>query len=286
MNHQKLYPEKRSAQRVLALEVVELAHGAKAAMRAEMAHEEAFSHGTKSFPLSALRSVLASHARSGEDGTHRPTKAAERQKYLRKFKEPFMNTTPSTPTSRSFAFAATASASQDMTPIPSKLVHFPDANFYSLLVAAGLTHSNTEARYYIKTGGAYVAAPPKEEGSNELIWTQILQRHKPSDFVVENSAILLRVGKTKIKLCKLVEEKEVEGGESGAKDNVAAMVERVDDPVNINESIPETGDGVVAKDADEAVEVDESVMQAVDEIVEERTDDRAGNTAAKDSQEK
>ena len=77
MSHQWQNKSKRLAQHTLAKEVVELAHGAADAKKAETAHKEAFSSGTNTFSLGALRNAL--HTIDKLDAPAKPMTTREKE---------------------------------------------------------------------------------------------------------------------------------------------------------------------------------------------------------------
>ncbi|KAF2205961.1 tyrosyl-tRNA synthetase [Delitschia confertaspora ATCC 74209] len=219
MCQQERDPSKRTAQHILAKEIVELAHGARAAMLAEKEHKEAFSFGTTSFPLAILKQALVDSS-----GIHQKVDAKAARW---RFKEPFLKT--SNPevknTTAQTGTLITDDAQRNVVMIPRPMVLSPVANFTALLHAAGLVSSKSEAHRLIKNGGAYIAyqALPENDGSGEapkesevLPWVPIRPgMDQPKKFLCQD-ALVLRAGKTKWKICKILSsdkfEDEMEGG--------------------------------------------------------------------------
>jgi tyrosyl-tRNA synthetase len=218
MGQQRNDESRRVAQHVLAKEIVELAHGAHAAKEAEAAHKEAFSLGTNTFSLSALRKSMARIKASTADTTskapapsQKPSQRAQTAQALSEYK-------------RSFASSLTAQASsattheqskpesQDMVTLPLSLLQ--PGSFPRVLHAAGLASSKSDAHRLIASKGAYVVVP--NSGSTDvptaLQWINIeaSATANPSHFLVDWDALVLRSGKSKIKICRVLTDDQFE----------------------------------------------------------------------------
>lgn len=238
MAHHHNHPEKRTAQHILAKGIVELVHGAQQAVMAEQEHRDAFSQGTQGFPIRVLRKILdrdpagsslgdkkAGSRDMEEDKTEeygredvlakntdkdsgdemtvkyvRPWKADYETRM--KFKRPFL--------------AGGGSVTQSNTNMTAKAVAIPKpivdrGDFAAIFYAAGLVSTRSEGRRLIANGGAYVAyasQSPLGIGPN-LTWEHLTPEHKsPDDYIVDWEALVLRAGKSKIQVCRVVEEEE------------------------------------------------------------------------------
>lgn len=236
MNHHMKYPEKRTAQHVLAKELVELAHGAKFAYDAEKAHKGAFSGGTKSFSLAFLRRMME------RDTDVQPVSSHENQEHLeleqyKVFKLPFVSS------SNNSTELDRGTLSQSIVKLPRPLV--AKSTFPVVLRAAGLASSKGIANRLIQNKGIYVAcldyvqpvnatetsaeqsdrtisengtesipitgsADSVSKNSSDLVWKTVDREHVPENFIVEGNALVLRVGKSAIQICRILEEAEFE----------------------------------------------------------------------------
>jgi tyrosyl-tRNA synthetase len=199
---------RRFAQHVLAKEVVELAHGAADAVKAETAHKEAFAHGTNTFSLGALRNTL-SKSKTGDGPISEPL--SQQDKNLLAYKKAFAAS--STAQSIAATTREEPKDSSDNIVILSKGMLQP-GSFPRILQAAGLASSRSEAHRLIASKGAYVVVP--NSGSSEaptaLQWINIESDAKadPSHFLVDWEALVLRSGKSKIQVCRVVTEEQYE----------------------------------------------------------------------------
>jgi tyrosyl-tRNA synthetase len=211
MGQQRVDASKRTAQHILAREIVELAHGAAEAMQAETAHKEAFSNGTTTFSLGALRSTL--------DGV-KPTMPPRREFYRKNKLEHDM-------IAYKKAYAAASSGTQNTSSTASEPPKPEDANvvllplsmlqpgsFPRVLHAAGLASSKSEAHRLIASKGAYVVVPNSGsmENPTALQWMPIedAAAADPNLYLVDFEALILRSGKSKIQICRIMLDKEFE----------------------------------------------------------------------------
>lgn len=207
MAEQERDASKRVAQHILAKQVVELAHGAEAAKKAENAHKEAFVHGTNFYSISVLRENL----RQDEESDHTEKRNVKVDKVIA-YKKAY--TAPAV--AESNTTVDTSNRPDTMTKIsflPSALLR--KGTFPHILYAAGLVNSKSEAHRLIKNGGAYVVLPNSGtlENPGGLKWAQIpasVSDVDPSQYLVDFKALVLRVGKTNIKICRVMATAEFE----------------------------------------------------------------------------
>ncbi|KAF2273678.1 tyrosyl-tRNA synthetase-like protein [Westerdykella ornata] len=212
MNAQLQDPSKRVAQHLLAKEVVELAHGAFAAKVAEQAHRDAYSAGASVYNSRVLESALGLAAErdkakppSHNDGTWVRDKNGNLvgQKMM-EYKKQFA-------AGSSKAGMENVSADRD----PSNVVTLPKElfavnSFPRLMYAAGLTSSRSEAHRLIASGGAYVVDPSTGSPADPSVlkWHAINKADKPSNYIINAQAIVLRSGKSKIRICRMMDTEE------------------------------------------------------------------------------
>ncbi|KAF2691718.1 tyrosyl-tRNA synthetase-like protein [Lentithecium fluviatile CBS 122367] len=208
MTHHAQNESKRVAQHLLAKEIVELAHGAADATKAEAAHKEAFSHGTNVFSLSALRNTLADILNQ-EAGARQVGKKEEREQRLFNYKQTYA----ASPTAQSIAGTSTELTKTEA----SKVVTLPltlmqAGSFPRVLHAAGLVHSTSEGRRLIAKKGAYVVLPNSGsiDSPHGLKWEQIPDSADPNHYLIDWEALVLRSGKSKIQVCRIVTEEQFE----------------------------------------------------------------------------
>lgn len=206
MGQQREDESKRVAQHILAKEIVELAHGAKEAKKAETAHREAFSHGTNTFSLGALRHSMSSIKAAGTSSDLRPSQADQA---LLSYKKAYAAS------STTQAIAGTTheppkSSNDKIVTIPATMVQ--PGSFPRVLHAAGLASSKSEAHRLIAKKGAYVVVPNSGsvEAPSVLQWITIepSATADPSHFLVDWEALVLRSGKSKIQICRVVPEEQ------------------------------------------------------------------------------
>ncbi|KAF1951663.1 tyrosyl-tRNA synthetase-like protein [Byssothecium circinans] len=209
--HQK-DESKRIAQHVLAREIVELAHGAADAKKAEVAHREAFSQGTNTFSLGALRNTLSAFAEKGAAASGAVGKQNKREGELLAYKQAYaahstaqsiVNTTSEPPKMNK----------ADVVTLPRSMLE--TGSFPRILHAAGLVPSRSEGRRLIQKKGAYVVVPNSGsiENPHGLNWTAIPENvgtADPNHYLVDYEALVLRSGKSKIQICRIVTEEQFE----------------------------------------------------------------------------
>lgn len=194
---------KRLAQHVLAKEIVELAHGAAEAKKAETAHKEAFSHGTNTFALGVIRNALGTANPDAGLGAQKELSSFDKQ--LLEYKRAYAATSTVQPTS-----STSMQAKESVITLPLSLIQ--SGSFPSVLHAAGLASTKSEAHRLIASKGAYVVVP--KSGSVEfptsLKWACVEKGYEPQHFLVDFEALVLRAGKSKIQIVKVVSDQEYE----------------------------------------------------------------------------
>lgn len=211
MAEQRQNESQRRAQHVLAKEIVELAHGASEAMKAEAAHREAFSHGTNTFPLGALRNTLANIKGTDASASEALNK---KDQDLYAYKQAYAASSTAQAIS-STTYEQPKNENDDVITLPITLLQ--PGSFPRVLHAAGLASSKSEAHRLIAKKGAYVVVPNSGSPGNPtaLRWATIEAgaAADPNHFLVDWEALVLRSGKSKIQICRIVTEEQfdVEG---------------------------------------------------------------------------
>lgn len=174
-------PSERIAQRKLAFDVVELVHGLELARDAAQQHSLVFKSPYTAVPNPAL-----------ESGTKPPDI------------NPLLNSN-ATPTGPNNA--------------PSPHVFLPKSLVYNtpiarILHSAGLVASRSEGHRLIAKRGAYVGSRPGASGTmgDQLEFTPAHNwlSTDTEKFIVDGSLLILRVGKWKVKIVKIVSDEEFE----------------------------------------------------------------------------
>ncbi|KAF2786970.1 hypothetical protein K505DRAFT_288761 [Melanomma pulvis-pyrius CBS 109.77] len=178
MEQQRKDASKRVAQHLLAKEVVELAHGAAEAKKAEIAHKEAFSDGTHTFSHRALRKALADTPSEGAS-TGGPSDNSK------------------------------SDHTNNVVTLPDTLLHM--GSFPRILHAAGLAASKSEGHRLISSKGAYIVLPNSGslENPHGLKWEPIpatVSTTDPNHYLIDWEALVIRSGKSKIQICRIVDE--------------------------------------------------------------------------------
>jgi tyrosyl-tRNA synthetase len=208
IEQQRKDASKRTAQHVLAKEIVELAHGAAEAKKAETAHREAFSHGTNTFSLGALRSTLGTADSSSGLGAQKE-KLSKIDVELLEYKRAYAASSTTQPTSNT---SASQSKQESVVTLPLSLL--TPGSFPRVLHAAGLATTKSEAHRLIAKKGAYVVVP--NSGSVEtptaLKWITIeaSTTANPRHFLIDFEALVLRSGKSKIQVVRVVSDEQFE----------------------------------------------------------------------------
>jgi tyrosyl-tRNA synthetase len=212
MVHHAQNESKRVAQHLLAKEVVALAHGAADASKAEVAHKEAFSDGTNVFSLGALRRTLAEISTTGARAGDVAEQKSKSEQQLFNYKQAYAASSTAQSTTATSTEPSKADASNIVT-LPLTLLQA--GSFPRVLHAAGLANSRSEGRRMITNKGAYVVLP--NSGSTEnphgLKWEPIpdsINTADPNHYLIDWEALVLRSGKSKIKICRVVTEEQFE----------------------------------------------------------------------------
>lgn len=214
MEKQKQDESKRVAQHKLALEVVELAHGAAEAKKVEMAHKETFGHGKNTFSIVVLRRTLEEAKASQDPSKNVPMDSF--QKLLEAHKKTFAAASSAQPPSTE-SFTKT----ENLVTIPLSMLQ--PGSFPRIFHAAGLTSSNSEAHRLIAKKGAYVVVPNSSTVDNPtaLKWVAIdagaASTADPKQFLIDWEALVLRSGKTTFKICHVVKDEELEALKADGK---------------------------------------------------------------------
>lgn len=205
MQSQRKDESKRIAQHILAKEIVELAHGAEDAKKAEAAHKEAFSQGTHTFSLSGLRKTLEEIKQKALP----PQEVDEAESKLLAYKQTYASSSTASGTS---ADTPQKEALQIVT-LPQTLLS--QGSFPRVLHAAGLVGSKSEGQRLIAKRGAYVVLPNSGslENPSGLRWEQVpidISTTDPNQYLLDWEALVLRSGKSNIQICRIVAEETFE----------------------------------------------------------------------------
>ncbi|KAF1942147.1 tyrosyl-tRNA synthetase-like protein [Clathrospora elynae] len=208
MSQQRQDESKRLAQHILAKEIVELAHGAAEAKKAETAHKEAFSHGTNTFALGTLRNAMSSF----KDSTSPIVEPLrKKEKELLAYKKAYAASSTAHNVSGTTFERPT---SEDHNVITLPLTMLQAGSFSRVLHAAGLASSKSEANRLIAKKGAYVIVPNSgsPENPTALRWATIEAgvAVDPNHFLVDWEALVLRSGKSKIQIVRVVTDAQFE----------------------------------------------------------------------------
>ncbi|KAJ4358441.1 tyrosyl-tRNA synthetase [Didymosphaeria variabile] len=205
MENQRQDESKRTAQHILAKEVVELAHGAEDAKKAEAAHKEAFSQGTHTFSLSGLRRTLEMISKQDQMDN-----VDVNELELLAYKKAYACSPQAT----------TGTTTEDSKKDASNVVTLPlsllaEGSFPRVLHAAGLVSSKSEGHRLIAKRGAYVVLPNSGSVENPygLKWEQIpeaISTTDPNHYLLDWEALVIRSGKSKIQVCRIVTEEQFE----------------------------------------------------------------------------
>jgi len=209
MNRQNQDPSQRIAQHVLAREIVELAHGAAQAKQAEVAHRDAFGQGAHTFSLLTLRRTIAND-KGDVNEPKEPMK--KKDKDLMEYKKAYAATStvqsPSTSPSEQ-----PQHDKENIVTLPLSMLKA--GSFPQVLHAAGLASSRSKASHLIANKGAYVIVPNSGSPDNPtaLKWATIDAGKdvNPHHYLVDWEALVLRAGKTRIQICRVVRDEVFEG---------------------------------------------------------------------------
>jgi tyrosyl-tRNA synthetase len=226
VEQQRKDASKRTAQHVLAKEIVELAHGAAEAKKAETAHKEAFSHGTNTFSLGALRNTLGTANPNAGLGAQK----AKQSKFdieLLEYKRAYAASS----TSQSTSSTSTSSQSKQDSVVTLPLSFLQPGSFPRVLHAAGLASTKSEAHRLIAKKGAYVVVPNSGsvESPTSLKWVPIeaSSTANPQHFLIDFEALVLRSGKTKIQIVRIVSDEQYEKQGGGKMEDAARVADKL-----------------------------------------------------------
>lgn len=169
-------PANRHAQHKLAQEVVELVHGSQAAIDAEASHRVAFGSRSGSKETVSSRGDL----------------------------------------SNSLNRQAPQTNSSNMPPInivlPTSLIY--NQSIARILHSAGLVSSRSEGHRLAANQGAYIGSRADGTGrmSDDLTFTpvKLFAPERTKDYIIDGDLLILRVGKWKLKVVKIVSDEEFE----------------------------------------------------------------------------
>lgn len=203
---------KRLAQHLLAKEIVELAHGAADAKAAEVAHKEAFSHGTNTFSLGALKRTLSEASSKANSANSATEELSQREQQLLDYKRVYASSSPALQKEDTTVVASKSDTSNVVT-LPITLLQA--GAFPRILRAAGLASSNSDAHRMISNQGAYVVVPNSGTPDNPhgMKWEAIpaaVNSVDPNHYLIDWEALVIRSGKSKIKICRIVTEEDFE----------------------------------------------------------------------------
>lgn len=180
-------PEKRIAQHKLAYEVLEIVHGKNEAYRAAEQHRLLFPGSAANTPLK-----------------------------VESLSNPVFKCSSNPDINRIVNKEATLITAENTPPphltLPKSLVI--NTSIANVLHAAGLTSSRGEASRLIMKGGAYIGSRPGNSGTmgDQLDYTPIKNwdTKETRKHIIDDSLLILRVGKWKVKLIRLVSDEEFE----------------------------------------------------------------------------
>lgn len=222
MEQQNQDPSKRVAQHTLAAEFVELIHGPHEAAEVSQQHRALF--GGRLPQL--LGAQLAQDRSSPPIPTNSETGAPETYKSPNKV---FDNPASGNKYAPQTNFANMPSLN---VTLPESLVY--DRTFNKILWHAGLVSSRNEGHRIIKNQGAHVGGRPegrikafggvRGKMPDELKYTPIRNwdASATKEFIQEGGILILRVGKWKVKIVKIVSDQEFRdmGGQCPGWDSV------------------------------------------------------------------
>ena len=237
VEQQRKDASKRVAQHVLAKEIVELAHGAAEAKKAQMAHKEAFSHGTNTFSLGAIRNALGTADPNASLGAQKQ-KVSDFDKQLLEYKRAYAASSTVQPSSGTAASTQPQPKQDTVVTLPLSMLG-PGA-FPRILHAAGLASTKSEAHRLIASKGAYVVVPKSGtvEAPTSLKWTPIeaSSEANPQHFLVDFEALVLRTGKTRIQVVRIVKDEDLEKDSGDAQEKENKLEQEVKDDIEEEEN--------------------------------------------------
>ncbi|KAA6410472.1 MAG: tyrosyl-tRNA synthetase [Lasallia pustulata] len=187
MAEQAAAPSKRPAQRRLAREVIELLHGPDEAKAAERQAEMLFGPSTPSMP-------------EPEDSQNAQDASKER-----------LHNEDISPSLNPYAAQTNANnAPEAHITLPQSLVY--NRPIARILYSAGLVSSRSEGHRLASTQGAYIGSRPGGGGGmpNQLDFVSVKNwfPEEIKKFITDGDLLILRVGKWKVKVVKIVSDEE------------------------------------------------------------------------------
>lgn len=178
-------PSKRVAQHMLAREFVELIHGPEASQNAEAEHRQIF----KLKSSSRAQSNATATPENGSIGDWNPGGGDKYAPKTNAFKMPSPNAT-----------------------LPRSLVY--NQPIHKVLWSAGLVSSRSEAHRLVVNNGASVGSRADHKGnmSDDLAFTPIKtwEGKDTNKFIIDGNLIILRIGKWKLKIVRIISDEEFE----------------------------------------------------------------------------
>ena len=112
--------------------------------------------------------------------------------------------------------------------------------FPRILHAAGLASTKSEAHRLIASRGAYVVVPKSgtAEAPTSLKWTPIeaSSEANPQHFLVDFEALVLRTGKSRIQVVRIVKDEDHEKKSGDAQEKVDKLEQEAKDDIKEEES--------------------------------------------------
>lgn len=190
MEQQNKDPSKRVAQHLLAYEFVALVHGKDEADAVSLQHRQLFrsrSSTSEPSPMPRNPNPAAGNPQSPTAGMENPQSG---NKYA---------------SQTNFANMPNV-----MVTLPKSLVY--NQQFNKILWSAGLVSSKSEGHRVIVNNGAYVGSRPGDSGpmSDDLAFTPIRPwpSEKTQQYINDNDLLMLKLGKWKFKMVKIVSDEE------------------------------------------------------------------------------
>ena len=190
MAEQAAAPSKRPAQRRLARDVIELIHGVEQANAVESQAEMLFAPPTASIPEPA----------DSPDTTNATEKSRGKNTYI----NPLLN--------RYAPQVHQNNAPEAHITLPRSLIH--DRSIARILYAAGLVSSFSEGHRLANNGGAYIGSRPGGGGEMpdqvDFVSVKNWFPEEIQKFIIGGDLLILRVGKWKVKVVKIISDEEFE----------------------------------------------------------------------------
>lgn len=196
MDEHRLDESKRIAQHKLAFEFVELVHGLKAAQSAEQQHKVLF---VENISIDSLRANMSPANSAPETGQKDGQPPGEWSNSLNKYAPPaHMEDAPSV-----------------HARLPRSLV--VGQPIHKVFWSAGLVSSKTEGVKLVANKGCHIGSKTGRGAVNtkmgdQLAFTPVTSSHasETEKYIIDGDILILRIGKWKIKIIKIVSDKEFE----------------------------------------------------------------------------